>query len=122
MYSETVTRGLSHPTGRSVDLPLNESQVAKASAAEGDDLILGVRPEDIYVTANGDDGMAKAGTPRLEVIEPMGNEIVFYASTSDGTLVARVAPVELPSVGEEVGLYFDTDRVHLFDGATEDAL
>ena len=82
---------------------------------------LGVRPEDLYVAGNVPAN--RSVTPpihtTLEVIEPMGNEIVVYARTEDGSrLVARVEPQPLPEPGENLGLALRTDSLHLFDPDT----
>ncbi|NNE34183.1 MAG: sn-glycerol-3-phosphate ABC transporter ATP-binding protein UgpC [Rhodothermales bacterium] len=88
---------------------------------EGDEVILGVRPEDVYVA-----GTSPSRTPRtaeidtlLEVLEPMGNEVFLYARSLDYQLVARVEPQELPEPGASVRLALDIEKLHFFDATTE---
>ncbi len=90
-------------------------------------VILGVRPEDIYL--NGEEGGLGAGrvgeavgTAVPDVIEPMGNEIVFYATAGETSLVARISPTLSPEVGRPVTLHFDTDKLHFFDVESEKTL
>ncbi len=89
----------------------------------GREIELGIRPEDVYV----------AGSPfitnpvvevelRVDVLEPMGNEIVAYASSRATNVVARVAPQPLPEPGKTVNLAFDVTKLHFFDSETEQAI
>ena len=86
------------------------------------EFVLGVRPEDIYISANGEADKKEAGSASLDVVEPMGNEIVFYATAGATSLVARVAPTSLPDVGSDIRLWFDTSKLHFFDAQTEEAI
>jgi len=85
-------------------------------------IALGVRPEDIYVGSNGKASIQRAGSATLDVVEPMGNEIVFYATSGVVSLVSRISPQELPDIGEGVDLWFDTSKLHFFDPETELAI
>ncbi len=86
---------------------------------------LGVRPEAVSVAgAASGDGTSVAGVGQWEVdvVEPMGNEVVAYAHTGPHNVVARLAPQQLPEPGQTVALQFDGGRLHLFDGETGDAI
>jgi len=86
------------------------------------DVILGVRPEDIYVAGQEGSVGEPVGSAVPDVIEPMGNEIVFYATAGETNLVARVAPTVSPEVGRAVTLHFDVDKLHFFDEESEETL
>ncbi len=58
----------------------------------------------------------------LQVIEPMGHEVVAYFDAGDTRLVARLAPQELPKLGAEVALVADLERLHLFDTESGETL
>jgi len=84
---------------------------------------LGVRPEDFFVAgrAPGSRRVSDPLTATVEVLEPMGHEVVLYAVLAGGErIVARVEPQQLPNPGESVSLAVDLDKLHLFDeeGAT----
>ncbi|MEM6287097.1 MAG: sn-glycerol-3-phosphate ABC transporter ATP-binding protein UgpC [Bacteroidota bacterium] len=82
---------------------------------------LGIRPEDLYVTTHLPPNHAVTGPIRttLEVLEPMGNEVVIYARTADGhRVVARVEPQPLPEPGQALELALRTDALHMFDAET----
>jgi len=56
------------------------------------------------------------------VVEPMGNEIFIYARGLDHSIVARVAPQELPEPGQPITLAMDISKLHFFDAESERAL
>jgi len=79
-------------------------------------IVLGVRPEDIYDAS--DAGKIAAGariSARLEVVEPMGNEIFLYLSVADKEIVARIDVRTPPKVNTDVDLVLDMSRSHFFD-------
>jgi multiple sugar transport system ATP-binding protein len=79
---------------------------------------LGVRPENITLSEPRDNTVGML----LDVVEPMGNEIVIYASHGKQNIVARLAPTSVPEPGSTVHLLFDTSALHFFDETTEDAI
>ena len=58
----------------------------------------------------------------LDVVEPMGNEIVLYAHTGPHQVVARVAPQAIPEPGAAIALAFAPSKLHFFDAETEVSL
>ena len=52
---------------------------------------------------------------RLEVVEPVGNEIFLNLRYDDQALVARVPPQALPEVGSVMNLGVRMTALHLFD-------
>jgi len=102
-------------------------------------LTLGIRPEDLYVTSSGAaPSSAGASTGqrgasagpfaeapfRLDVVEPMGNEIIIYARAEalDDPIVGRVAPQALSDPGTTVDIAFDLSKLHFFDAETGQSL
>jgi multiple sugar transport system ATP-binding protein len=83
------------------------------------EVILGVRPEDVRVVQSAD---ADAVRLRLDLVEPMGNEIFLHASAGEHELTARVAPQALPEPGAEIALALDDRRLHFFDPASRESL
>ncbi|MEM1056714.1 MAG: sn-glycerol-3-phosphate ABC transporter ATP-binding protein UgpC [Bacteroidota bacterium] len=85
---------------------------------------LGVRPEDLYVQAMAPSAKPTAviGNYTLNVLEPMGHEVVLYASRGETQVVARVEPQSLPEPGQTIQLAADTSKLHLFDANSGDAV
>ncbi|MDD3795108.1 MAG: sn-glycerol-3-phosphate ABC transporter ATP-binding protein UgpC [Lachnospiraceae bacterium] len=86
----------------------------------------GIRPEDIY-TEEG-----KEANPKLEYSEAMqvtiiarellGAEVMLYFDLEGIQFCARVEPENQTQVGEKLKVYFDLNRIHLFDMETEQTL
>jgi len=86
----------------------------------GKDIIMGIRPEDMYVAeSHAVPGVVSHATMTLDVVEPMGNEMFLYVRTGEHRLVARVAPQSLPQPDASIDLAFDLTRLHFFDPDTE---
>lgn len=77
------------------------------------EVVLGLRPEDLHPLATGDP--AAALEARLEVLEPMGNEVFLYLRFGDLPLAARTPPGIACVPGETVRLGIATQRLHFFD-------
>jgi multiple sugar transport system ATP-binding protein len=118
--------GAAHFTSadQEISLDLGPQATRKLADYKGDSVILGVRPEDVSISRIGERGqdLVDAGSATLDVVEPMGNEVVLYASTSSVDLVARVVPQKLPQVGDKVSLVFNADRLHFFEPETEQTI
>jgi multiple sugar transport system ATP-binding protein len=83
----------------------------------GADLIVGLRPEDLRPSADGDEGPTLSA--RLELAEPVGNEIFLNMRAGAHDVVARVPPQAIPAVGTELRLSFRPQRMHVFDPSSE---
>jgi multiple sugar transport system ATP-binding protein len=89
-------------------------------AAPESDLWLGVRPSDIRLNAP-DRGVPDA-RGEVEVVEPLGREVLLHlslAGASKGELLrVVVSPEDAPAEGAAIGIWFRRDRLHLFDRGT----
>jgi multiple sugar transport system ATP-binding protein len=85
-------------------------------APDGRDVLLGIRPEDI--------GIADGGplTARVEMLEPLGSELVLEVRVGEHELTIRSAPIALPQVGKDVHLAIDLRRAHLFEPTSGESL
>ncbi len=106
--------GLSLDLG-SAKLALGDSFDAVAKV--GAELIVGLRPEDLKPSTDRDD--VPAFSARLELAEPVGNEIFLNMRAGDHDIVARVPPQAIPAIGTELKLSFQPQRMHVFDPASE---
>jgi multiple sugar transport system ATP-binding protein len=97
-----------------VDLNPSTAALAKSS------ITLGLRPEQILVGSaqNGHVGF----TLSIDVVEPIGNELLVYGRAGDQTLVVRCDPKTAIAVDQIVPMHFDPQAVHYFDGENEKAL
>ena len=76
------------------------------------EVILGVRPEDLRLLDTSTDAAIDA---RLEVIEPVGNEVFLNLRYGSQALVARTPPRTLPELGSTLHFGFAWERLHFFD-------
>jgi multiple sugar transport system ATP-binding protein len=80
-------------------------------------LTLGLRPEHLAPLTNGSAPVTLRA--RVELIEPLGSEVLLHVRSPDGELTARVAPDVTPSAGTEITLAVDLAKAHFFDPATD---
>jgi multiple sugar transport system ATP-binding protein len=87
-------------------------------------LTCGIRPEDIMDrrTSSNGVGEGKTATCTIEVVEPMGSEVLLYLSTGKNTLIARAEPQSEAKVNQEIELVFNMEKAHLFDKDTLERL
>ncbi len=97
------------------------SQVKGALKARIDrEVILGIRPEHIRNPETmGREAQVETISARVEVVEPMGNDVYLYLNTGTSSFVARVEPDHLPDVHDEVSLAVAVDKIHYFDETSE---
>ncbi|HMB91761.1 MAG TPA: ATP-binding cassette domain-containing protein, partial [Rhodothermales bacterium] len=102
--------------GNAFKVPLQGRHAEKLARYEGNEVVMGIRPEDIYVAGSPYiSGPVAEVDMLLDVVEPMGNEIVMYAGSLDHTLVARVMPQPVPDAGQSIRLALGLKKVHFFD-------
>jgi multiple sugar transport system ATP-binding protein len=87
----------------------------------GKRLTLGVRPEALRL-ANGADGGGHTVRTAVDVIEPLGNEILLNFRAGGAPMVARVDPSVRVKVHENVTFALDAERLHFFDAEDEAAI
>jgi multiple sugar transport system ATP-binding protein len=81
--------------------------------SSSDELIVGLRPEDLQLNAAAGAAALSIETV-LESIEPVGNEIFLTTQAAGHTLTSRVAPQSLPEPGQPLRLYYAADRLRYF--------
>jgi multiple sugar transport system ATP-binding protein len=85
----------------------------------GQRVTLGVRPEALRI-ANGADDFTFATA--VDVLEPLGNEILLNFRAGGVPMVARVDPGVRVKAHENIRLALDPERLHFFDAKTETAI
>jgi multiple sugar transport system ATP-binding protein len=85
----------------------------------GSRVTLGVRPEALRL-ANGNEDYSFP--TEVDVVEPLGNEILLNFRAGGVPMVARVDPGVRVKAHENIRLALDPERLHFFDAKTEDAL
>jgi multiple sugar transport system ATP-binding protein len=89
----------------------------------GQEVVFGVRPEDIHDRQYAPPGITAAPvTVEVDVTELMGNEIFVYLLTGPKSFIARVDPRTQARIGQDLDVVMNMDNVHLFDRQTERAI
>ena len=86
----------------------------------GKKVIFGIRPEHIAV-ANGK-ANAAAVPSLIEVVEPLGHDVVATARCAAGTFQVNAEIHQGLKAQQQIDLWFDLSRAYLFDKETECAL
>ncbi len=103
--------------------PLGARLSAKAASRAGQEIIFGIRPEDVQDTAStAIPGSAHTLEVKVEVSEPMGAETFLYLTSGATSFIARVRPTDRFEPGQLVKVTLRLDAAHLFDAATEQVL
>lgn len=107
----------------SLSIPLNSEYESKLKNYINKFVWIGIRPENIYDANNiiAKDTFVKTRV-KLEVVEPMGNEIFLYFSLNKEQFVARIPAREKPEAGSSIEVFFDTGKLHFFDTGSENAI
>jgi multiple sugar transport system ATP-binding protein len=102
-------------------LPPERAQAARPYA--GQQVVFGIRPEDIHNREFVPPGIrAEPVSTTVDVIELMGNEIIAYLLSGNKVFIARVDPRTRAHVGNELDVVVNMDNTHFFDRDTEEAI
>jgi multiple sugar transport system ATP-binding protein len=108
-----------------LSLTLTQETASHASDHIGQEVYLGVRPEDIHDSAFFPaKDPAGAQSLHVEVVEPLGAETLVYmrVPSEKQDIVARFDTRSTPRVGQQASLAFDMAKAHLFDRQSEQSL
>jgi multiple sugar transport system ATP-binding protein len=102
---------------------LLEEMYSKVAGYVGQDIVMGIRSEDIYDKLFFSEASSE-NTVRAtcEVVEPLGSEVYLYLTTGKHNFIARVGAHDRPDVNHDMDLVFDMSKVHFFDSKTEETI
>jgi len=105
--------------GFRLDVP--EEKLAEWREHLGNEVIFGIRPEDIHSKEFAPPQILESDmTATVDVTELMGNEIFLYCLTPDDKqFISRVDPRVRVSTGDEIELAINMANAHIFDPKTE---
>jgi multiple sugar transport system ATP-binding protein len=100
--------------------PLSKELLQVAESATSDEILLGVRPQNVLVYRQKTrDAIAKAS---LYVSEPLGDKLILDLKTGDLLFKAVMSPDFKVETGDELWVNFQEDKIYLFDKKTGEAL
>ncbi len=104
-----------------LDLPSGHA----AKSLDGKRITAGIRPEDIYDSANkGSIPVTEVNTftAQVDVLEKLGAEDTAYLVVGEKHLTATLDPATRIEAGRSAKFAVDLDKVHVFDADTEQAI
>lgn len=99
------------------EFPLDEDVTTQLEGTHN--VTLGIRPEDIDLTA--DPGSATV-IATVQVVEPMGDRTLLHLDVAEQSVTAIMEERVEVSEGTEIGLTFPPDSIHLFDTETGETI
>lgn len=109
-------------TGENLTLKIPDHLQKRFSAAQDQNLTFGIRPEHIYDQAlKGSFPGGETLKATIEVVEPIGSEVILLAKCGSTEITARVSPETQVKPQMPVQLIFDMNQMHLFDEETQQA-
>ncbi|MEX0319820.1 MAG: ABC transporter ATP-binding protein [Ruegeria sp.] len=91
--------------------------VPGVAAGGATNILLGVRPDDLYL-----DSANPILCGKITLLEPLGAETLIYVDTPSGEIIAKADGRNPPQVGDAVQLGAAPENLHVFDGASGEAL
>ena len=108
-----------HAPGLRVRVPPARTETLRQH--NGKKLILGLRPEALHPATSAEPA-DYAFDAIVEVVEPLGSEILLDVRVGESPVVARVDPGVRVAAHDRVRLAFDPARAHFFDATSEAAI
>ncbi|MTK13129.1 MAG: sn-glycerol-3-phosphate ABC transporter ATP-binding protein UgpC [Clostridiaceae bacterium] len=102
----------------SIILPENNAKIVKDKGYVGKEVVLGIRPENIYegVTSESENMVIEA---RVELTELMGAETYIYLSKGKSNITAKVSGCSEAKIGDNLKITLNINKNHIFDKDTE---
>jgi multiple sugar transport system ATP-binding protein len=106
--------------GIKVKVPESKLAILKENKKLKEEVVLGVRPENIFDRPEKLEEMKDAVVKlKVDVAELLGAETNIHLQIGDRTLTAKVGARDDIHIGDEMELAFDMETVHFFDPESE---
>ena len=102
------------------DYQVSSDMVDLLDGGTHDELVLGIRPENLRVDPSAPDEKSLMAT--VDVVEVVGSDNFIYLDIGGREARVRTPSEVEPEEGENIRITFDEEDLHLFDRATEEAL
>jgi multiple sugar transport system ATP-binding protein len=104
-------------------LRLPDGWKARLETRVGQNVVLGVRPENIEELAAAPNAAPETTLGvKVNVVEPLGDEMLLYLSTAKHDLIGKVDAHEKAEVGQTMEIALNVARGHVFDAMTGENL
>jgi multiple sugar transport system ATP-binding protein len=102
-------------------LPAQEVPIELAAQArDGRSVTVGIRPENLSLVAP--DSAEATLKAKVNLVEPLGAKDVVHVTIDHQDVRVIATPGLRPRIGDQVGIAFDRQRLHVFDDETGEAV
>ena len=118
----TLDAGGTALVGEGFSLPVPQSMRSVTAGKGGRKIKVGIRPDHILQPGQSARGESAKLDAKVEIVEPLGNELIVHARLGEYGLVFRMPPQHTPEAGATLPVVVELDSLHLFDAETEQRL
>src|SRR5690625_519676 len=115
----SLTNGHIQLGDETIKIPEDKLKVLKDNGFTNQEVILGIRPEDIYDASVQELADELNIEIRVDVAELMGSETVVYGTINGQDVVSRIDARTGIQAGATLKLHFDMENAHFFDPETD---
>jgi multiple sugar transport system ATP-binding protein len=108
--------------GQGFTLPVPQKLRADLAGKGGKKVKVGIRPDHLLLPGQAARGESSTLSPMVEIVEPLGNELIVHSRLGEFSLVSRMPPQNPPDPGTAIPLVVELESLHLFDAETEKRL
>jgi multiple sugar transport system ATP-binding protein len=98
--------------------PVPRAMLAAAASRRGRPVVAGVRPENLLDPATPASGPTARLPLEVEIVEPLGHEVVVHGRAGEDRLIAKFDPHRAPRMGERIEVAIELEALTLFDPDT----
>jgi multiple sugar transport system ATP-binding protein len=81
-------------------------------------VVIGIRPEDLMASREEAHGETASLPVAVELVEPLGDAVLVHGIVGEAPVIGKLEPRRAPRAGDEVDLWVELDRMHVFDAET----
>ena len=110
-------------TERTIKIFIPEKLRPNIQGYENDEVILGIRPEDIHINGEIVQKYPKSATEvECDVVELLGHELIVYGYMNGQRIIVKTSANNDIQVHDKILFTFDMNKVHFFDPTTTEVL
>ncbi len=114
-----VSGGGTRVKGTGFELGLVEPLRGLVRGGDGQEVYVGVRPENLCIKSAAGNGQPATVRVKVELVETLGHEVQVHGRCGDNLLVAKVDPHDKPEIESDIDLSVDLGTLQLFDADSE---